>query len=603
MIQIKTCNGYKNFDTVSRTEAGSGLEIVIGNETITCTPDHKLWNNGDYVRANTLRIGDDVNGKTVHSIKVVPGEYFYDAIDVDGHHYTANNIEVSNCAYLNPLKFEEFKDGVLPSQSSLAWKKTIFMSTANGMNHFYHMVKGAKARKTFKNVSQEEVEKIKRNHKVLDVRKYEDSYDVIVDEPANGHRLIEVDWKDVPRYHDDGTVKTPDEFKEEVIAKHGVIHFNQAYANCIDGSCVVSIKNKDEEFDITLEELYEYLDNGDFQAHHLEVLTKSGYSKFKGVRKTYFKKGWAIVTDKKTFYCSSNHRFWVDNRWMYPSALKVGQFLGDYKITWCKPVKKYMALYDILSTNDSTYIADGIINHNCFIGSSHTLISGERLSEMTGQEPIEVRDNKLNIYEYPVKGHSYIMSVDPAKDGADGFAVCIIDITEFPFKQVAACSLNIDYFLMPEHLSYWGEFYNMAFIIVENNEGAGQSVADLLWREYEYDNLYFNKKNYKKYPGFRTTPKTRKLILDTLKMFIENNNLILNDSKTINELYTFILINSKYQADEGCHDDRVMSLALCFAPFCEVKNFSEAKDMIGKFYQKDTNINFTDYITIGYFDV
>ena len=605
-LMVEANDGFKSFETVTKTEAGSGLEIAFDDASIKCTPDHKFWHRGCYIKAQDINVGDIVNGKRVVAIRTIPGGIFYDVFNVDGHHYTANGVEVSNCAYLNPLKFEEFCDAVLPSQSSLTWKKTLFISTANGLNHFYQLVKGARMRRHFKDVKESQLEDIKKEHKVLEVKRYGDLYDVEVDEPSNGHRLIEVDWREVPRYKENGDPKTPEEFREEIIAKHGLVHFNQAYANCLDGGAKVLIKQGDDEHILTLSELYDYLDNGNWQAHNLKIMTQSGWSSFEGVRKTRHTQVYAIVTQKRKFTVSLSHRFYYNNKWRFSSEVKEGDLLdgskvlGVYRLDLRHP--NYIDLYDILETEDGTYLASETIHHNCFIGSSYTLLSADTMTSLTAQDPLEQRSNILNIFEYPIEGHKYILSVDPAKDGVDGFAVNIMDITTFPFKQVAACSTDLDYFLMPEHLADWGELYNSALIIIENNEGAGQSIADMLWQDYEYENLYFDKKAGKRYPGFRTTPRSRKLILDTMKMFAENRNLEIRDIKTINELYTFILINGKYQADEGCHDDRVMALALSFAPFTAIKNFTEAKDMIKSFYSKDSNFDFTEHLMIGYFD-
>lgn len=556
---------------------------------IWMTPGCKVWNVGSIGGDNGVRILTDAPS------------------DSSFRGFSCNVIIVDEAAYLNPLKFEEFKDGILPSQSSLTWKKAIFISTANGLNHFYQMVKGARARKQLKGISASELEEVKKKSTVLDVRRYDDLYDVTLDEPANGHRLIEVDWKTVPRYHEDGSPKSPEEFREEIITKHGLVHFNQAYANCIDGDAKVCIRQCNTVNELSLKDLYGYLKFNQWSVLDLEILTQSGWSKFQGIKRTRCTQVYAIITQKRKFTASLNHRFYYNNRWNFSCDVKVGDILDGSKVTGVFRLDlkfpQYIDLYDILGTEDSTWIASGAINHNCFMGSSYTLLSSDTMSRLQAKDALEVRSGMLNIYEYPEANHKYIMSVDPAKDGIDGFAVCILDITSFPFKQVAACSIDVDYFLMPEHLYDWGTMYNTALIVVENNEGAGQSVADMLKMEYEYENLYSDKRGVKRYPGFRTTPRSRKLILDTMKMFAENNNLEINDAKTINELYTFILISGKYQADEGCHDDRVMALALAFAPFSELKNFVEAKDMIKSFYSKDSDFNFTDHLTIGYFDV
>jgi len=255
-------------------------------------------------------------------------------------------------------------------------------------------------------------------------------------------------------------------------------------------------------------------------------------------------------------------------------------------------------------------------NFECsFLGSSYTLISSESLSRMESKEPLTTLAPGLKIYEKPQEGHKYILSVDPAKDGRDAFAVNILDITDLKLKQVAAGQLQVDYLLMPEYLLEWGEWYNFAFIIIESNEGAGQSVADMLYKTYEYENLYFDVKTdsnsnnltkiRKKYPGFRTSTKSRKLILSTMKMFIENNNLEINDKGTYDQFFTFILENGKYQADDGSFDDAVMCLAIAFAPFCSTKNFNDMKSLIDSLYNKkveNSKVDLSEVFAIGGFD-
>ena len=300
------------------------------------------------------------------------------------------------------------------------------------------------------------------------------TFDIISTIGSNGFTLFELDWQRVPRFDGKGNLMTPEEFKNITVAKHGIMYFNQNYAN--------------EAF-----------------------------------------------------------------------------------------------------------------------GSSYTLISSDKLKELVSIEYQEKRDNKLKIYEKPIVNHRYIMGVDPAKDGSDAFAVQIIDTYNLEFVQVATAQLQIEYILMPEFLLEWAEYYNNAYIIIENNEGSGQSIADMLYNIYEYDNMYFDKKigAKKKYPGFRTTTKSRKQILQNMKLFIENNRLKINDSKTISEFYRFVLVNNKYQADEGSHDDLIMSLALCFAPFIDTNNFEDIKLLISTIFdeeQENSQVNIDDMIIIGDFN-
>jgi hypothetical protein len=390
-----------------------------------------------------------------------------------------NVIVVDECAYVRSSKWEAFSDGILPSQSALAWKKTIFISTPNGMNHFYDYYKNSKKRKVLEDLSKDEVEKVKTQEKVLNVFKNKSgNYNAEIDKPSNDMELLTVDWKEVPRYDRNNNLIDPEVFKQQVIDRQGLQFFLQAYA--------------------------------------------------------------------------------------------------------CE-----------------------------FLGSSHTLISGEVLKELESSTPerqmfVNGTTEFVNIYSEAEEGHKYILSCDPAKDGRDYFALHVIDITKFPFKQVVCGKLQIDYLLMPEFIYELAITYNTAFTIIENNEGAGQSIADTLKRDFEYENLYFDRDGkgdkFKKYPGFRTTPKSRNQLLETLKLLIENNKLEINDEDTIFELQRFVLLRKKFQAEDGFHDDLVMSLAIAFCLFNDINNFEDIKKVSESIYSDNSSVDFTDIMTIGCFD-
>lgn len=390
-----------------------------------------------------------------------------------------NVIVVDECAYVRSSKWEAFSDGILPSQSALAWKKTIFISTPNGMNHFYDYYKNSKKRKVLEDLSKDEVEKVKTQEKVLNVFKNKSgNYNAEIDKPSNDMELLTVDWKEVPRYDRNNNLIDPEVFKQQVIDRQGLQFFLQAYA--------------------------------------------------------------------------------------------------------CE-----------------------------FLGSSHTLISGEVLKELESSTPerqmfVNGTTEFVNIYSEAEEGHKYILSCDPAKDGRDYFALHVIDITKFPFKQVVCGKLQIDYLLMPEFIFELANMYNTAFTIIENNEGAGQSIADTLKRDFEYENLYFDRDGkgdkFKKYPGFRTNPKSRNQLLETLKLLIENNKLEINDEDTIFELQRFVLLRKKFQAEDGFHDDLVMSLAIAFCLFNDINNFEDIKKVSESIYSDDSSVDFTDIMTIGCFD-
>lgn len=347
-----------------------------------------------------------------------------------------------------------------------------------------------------------------------------------------------------------------------------------------------------------------------------QILTSEGYSNFNGIAKHLVSKTLLFTLENnKTIEVSEEHRFFINHLEYFAKDLKIGDCLEIKnrileRIIDIKIIEKESEVYDILETKNHTYYANDILNHNCeFIGSSYTLIDADILKNMVPEEPILKWDNRLDVFVEPIKDHKYIMAVDPAKGGLDAFAVQIIDVTSFPFGQVADAQIfKCNYQIMPEFLNEWGNRYNNAYMIIENNEGAGTFIANMMHLDFEYENLFFTKKDngkFSKEPGFRTTTKTRTQILETFKHFVDNKRLIIRDKKTINELYSFIIKDNKYQADDGSHDDLVMSMALAFVPFISSRNFEDMKELVKKLYSdedlKDTS--FSDYLVIGNFDI
>ena len=72
-----------------------------------------------------------------------------------------------------------------------------------------------------------------------------------------------------------------------------------------------------------------------------------------------------------------------------------------------------------------------------FLGSMNTLISTEKLQEMSYNDPVFSREG-LDIHEEPKVDHTYTITVDVARgQGNDYSAFSVFDITEIPYKIVA----------------------------------------------------------------------------------------------------------------------------------------------------------------------
>lgn len=209
-----------------------------------------------------------------------------------------------------------------------------------------------------------------------------------------------------------------------------------------------------------------------------------------------------------------------------------------------------------------------------FLGSSNTLINGRTLAQMSSMDPIYQNDMGLMLYEEPLKDRTYVITVDVARGvGGDYSAFTVIDVTETPYKMVGKFKNNtIAPMLFPNVIHKTAKDYNNAMILVETNDIGGQ-IADILYAELEYENILGTvKENNQTYisPGFsksttlgvRTTKSVKRTGCFAIKSLLEEKKLNIFDADTIHEFSTFIERNGSYMADEGYHDDLVMTLIL-----------------------------------------
>ena len=212
-----------------------------------------------------------------------------------------------------------------------------------------------------------------------------------------------------------------------------------------------------------------------------------------------------------------------------------------------------------------------------FQGSSGTLITGSKLKSLVYKTPLQER-NGLTMYDEPQKDHTYICVADVSRGkGLDYSAFHIIDSTKMPYKQVCTFRDNmISPMEYAEVIWRTSKSYNDALILVEIND-IGQQVSDVLHNDFEVEGLLFTEsagrsgkrisggfggvgKSVDK--GIRTTKSVKAIGCNMLKMLVEQNQLIINDFNTIQELSTFSRKGNSYEAESGCHDDLVMSLVL-----------------------------------------
>ena len=226
-----------------------------------------------------------------------------------------------------------------------------------------------------------------------------------------------------------------------------------------------------------------------------------------------------------------------------------------------------------------------------FLGSVDTLISVVKLRNLVFEDPIQTNGKGLLIYEEPVKGNDYIITVDTAR-GIDGDYSCFIvfDITTFPHKTVARYRNNeVKPMLFPNIIMDVANAYNQAYVLIEIND-IGEQVASIMNYDLEYENLLMcamrgrngqqvgsGFSGSRTQMGVRMTAAVKKLGCSNLKTLMEDDKIETHDYDIIAELTTFVQKKQSWEAEDGCHDDLAMCLVI-FAWLVAQDYFKEMTD-------------------------
>ena len=174
---------------------------------------------------------------------------------------------------------------------------------------------------------------------------------------------------------------------------------------------------------------------------------------------------------------------------------------------------------------------------------------------------------ELQTYRKHDIGERYVIGADVAMGVRDG-DWSVAQVLDSKKRQVATWRGRVhpDYFA--EVLYHLGSYYNEALICCENNSH-GILTCTRLGKDMAYPHFYTEIQHDKVTDketvklGFTTTAKSKPLVIDQLRASMREGDLELNDKTTIREMLTYIVTESgAMEAEQGCHDDCVMSLAL-----------------------------------------
>lgn len=211
----------------------------------------------------------------------------------------------------------------------------------------------------------------------------------------------------------------------------------------------------------------------------------------------------------------------------------------------------------------------------------------ERLSRLEGEEKItgtfdpvlqedgirikswsfrETEDGDVTIYRKPEAGRPYVIGGDTAGDGSDFFAGQVLD--NITGEQAAVLHHQYDEDQYARQIYCLGMYYNEALLGIETNFSTypvklleKMGYRKLYVREVEDEYTGRLRPSF----GFRTDLRTRPVIIAGLVEALRDHASLLHDRKTIQELLTFTRNqDGRAEAEQGAHDDLVMSLAIAW---------------------------------------
>ena len=293
--------------------------------------------------------------------------------------------------------------------------------------------------------------------------------------------------------------------------------------------------------------------------------------------KEYFTKFESETIKKDFIYNIEHKKDWINERLKW---LKDVKKLSLEQLYWY--YKKYMSYLDkelikqeYPCSEEEAFIASGscIFDKEKIIKRIDELKQPKKIGYFTyDYDGLKIKNIKwqddengfIKLYELPKKGYPYVLGGDTAGEGSDNFTGQVLN--NVTSNQVAVLKHQFDEDIYARQMYCLGIYYNKALIGVETNFSTyPQKELERL----KYPNFYVRMKEdtytnkTEKAFGFNTNRKTRPIIIAELVHVVRDMIESINDIETLEEMLTFVKNEEgKSEAQLGCHDDLVMSLAI-----------------------------------------
>jgi len=176
----------------------------------------------------------------------------------------------------------------------------------------------------------------------------------------------------------------------------------------------------------------------------------------------------------------------------------------------------------------------------------------------------------LKIWQPPVDGVEYVIGIDVALGVKDGDYSVMEVLRRDTKEQVAEWHGHIDPDLLGAEAVFLGRYYNLALLAPEVNNHGIATVNAI--RRYRYPKLYRRVKDGQVEDrttntyGWQTTQITKPKIISMLTRVLRESATKIKSKAALSECLTYIVEEDgrKTSAQIGCHDDRVMALAIAY---------------------------------------
>jgi hypothetical protein len=172
----------------------------------------------------------------------------------------------------------------------------------------------------------------------------------------------------------------------------------------------------------------------------------------------------------------------------------------------------------------------------------------------------------LRIWKEPQEDNYYSIGADTAEGLVSGDFTCAEVFDKKNYEQVAEWHGKCPPDLFAYELAKLGTYYNMAKLVVESNN---HGLTTLSYLKGMYYNIYYKRQLDQRTSretnqlGFRTTGRTKPILIDEFNKLFRENELKINGKELLTEMSTYAEDDDgKMGAMHNCFDDRIMAACL-----------------------------------------